>query len=153
MEKRKYGVVASVCLFVLSVAYTILVSVVDKAPVGPSGTYVGFSAMNKAFADTIGMNPTWDKITDLLMGVALLVALSFVVLGFIQLIKRKSLVKVDKAILVMVGVYVVVVVLYLIFDKFAINYRPYLPVDETELEASFPSSHVLVICTIRSLYL
>jgi undecaprenyl-diphosphatase len=150
MEKRKYGVIASGCLFVLSIVYTVLVSVVDKAPIGPNETSVGFSAMNKAFADAIGLNLTWDKITDLFMGIALLVALSFVVIGFIQLIQRKSLLKVDKAILVLAGVYVLVVILYVVFDKFALNYRPYLLPDETELEASFPSSHVLVICTILS---
>jgi undecaprenyl-diphosphatase len=136
---------------VITGIYTVLVCTVNKAPIGPEGTVVGFSAINGTFRDVIsadGPNMFFDKVTDLIMVFAFLAAGSFVVLGVIQLIKRKNLFKVDKAILALAVVYIVVIVLYVAFDKLAVNYRPFIMPDEVKPEASFPSTHTLLICTI-----
>ncbi len=150
MEKKNTSLLTTIILAVVTGIYTVLVCTVNKAPVGPEGTSVGFSSMNKAFADAIGFSSLWDKITDVMMIAAILAAVSFVVLGVMQLVKKKSVLKVDKAILALAAVYIVVVVLYVFFDKVPINYRPIIMPDETAPEASFPSTHTLVICTILS---
>ncbi len=151
MEKKKSSLIMAVVLLIITVCFTILVCVVDKQPAS-NGTEVGFATLNEGFKDALGepgkFAELMDKLTDGVMVLAILAAFSFVVIGAIQLVRRKSLLKVDKAILVLAGIYVVMVVLYVLFDKVPINYRPYLAPGEIELEASFPSTHTLVICTV-----
>ena len=66
-----------------------------------------------------------------------------------QLIKRKSLLKVDKRLLFLGGFYVVMLLVYVLFEHVIINYRPFL-IDK-ELEASYPSSHtMLALCVCLS---
>ncbi len=87
------------------------------------------------------------NITDWLGSVPFLIVLGFAILGTVQLIQRKSLFKVDYDILVLGGFYVLVMIAYVLFEIFAINYRPIL-IDGC-LEASYPSSTtLLVMCVI-----
>ena len=143
MKKRGYG--KTILLFIISIIYTVLVTFVDKQTIGPEGTSVGFSAINKVFLDLISYNPMWDKITDLMLMIAILTAVYFAATGFLQLVKEKRpLAEIDKDILIMGFLYVILVIMYVL----PFNYRPVLLPDEVELEASFPSTHVLMICTI-----
>ena len=73
---------------------------------------------------------------------------SFVCLGVYQLIKRKSLKKVDLDIYMIGAVYATIAIVYIFFEIFVINYRPVL-VDGVK-ESSFPSSHRLLIFTVLS---
>ncbi len=134
----------------ITVIYTLLITFVDRQPVGLEGTSVGFSCFNTVIRDAIGLNVMWDKITDVFMLIAVLVALYFAVMGLLSLIREKSLLKVDKDLYVLAGIYVVIAILYVVFSKIPINYRPFLSPGETELETSFPSTHVLVVGTILS---
>ena len=86
MKKRGYG--KTILLFIISIIYTVLVTFVDKQTIGPEGTSVGFSAVNKVFLDLISYNPMWDKITDLMLMIAILTAVYFAATGFIQLVKE-----------------------------------------------------------------
>ena len=148
-KKRKNYFGKTILLFIISAIYTVLVTFVDKQAIGPEGTSVGFSAINKVVLDAISYNPMWDKVTDIMLMIAILTAVYFAAVGFMQLVKeRRRLFEVDKEILVMGFLYVILVVLYVLFDKVPFNYRPVLLPDEVELEASFPSTHVLMICTI-----
>lgn len=147
-EATRKSFITTACLCAATLIYTIFTAVIDRKAIGPNGTKVGFSHLNGSFSEAIGYNPIWDKITDVTMVIAILVAVSFVALGVMQLVKRKNVFKVDKCILAMAALYIIVVILYIFFDKVAINYRPILMEGETEPEASFPSTHVLVICTI-----
>ena len=147
--KRKSYYGKTILLLIISIVYTVLVSVVDKQAIGPEGTSVGFSAINKVVLDLISYNPMWDKVTDIMLMIAILTAAYFAVTGLMQIVKEKRhIMEVDKEILIMGFLYVILVIMYVVFDKIPFNYRPVLLPDETELEASFPSTHVLMICTI-----
>lgn len=79
---------------------------------------------------------------------AIIVAISFVAIGVIQFIQCKNIFKVDKTIWAMAGLYVLMVIVYILFDKaIKVNMRPILE-EGGKLECSYPSSHVLVVCTI-----
>ena len=93
-----------------------LVRFVDVAPIGPEGTSIGLSALNLAAFQAFGISMSWYKITTVLGIVAILTAGLFALLGLIQLIRRKSLLKVDRELLVLAGLYVVVVILYVLFE-------------------------------------
>lgn len=134
--------------FLLTCILICLVRFVDVAPIGPEGTRIGLSSLNGAVFQLFGVNLKWYKLTEVLGIVAILTAGLFALLGLIQLIRRKSLLKVDREILVLAGLYVVTIILYVLFDKVAVNYRPTILPDETQPEASFPSSHTMLVCVV-----
>ena len=127
-------------LSALFVALTALLKTVDVAAIGPEGSEVGFSAFNKACS--VPMNDTWYKITEYLGYCAIGIALGFALLAVIQAVKRKSVIKVDRDLLLLVGFECVLVACYIAFDLVKINYRPVIV--EGELEPSFPSTHTLI---------
>lgn len=144
MIKRKsliFGIIFIAAFFV----WTLLVRFVDVQQIGPNGSSVGFATLNGAFRDFIGVNMSLYVITDWLSLVPLGIVFGFAVLGFIQLIKRKRLTRVDFSILALGGFYVVVISIYILFEMIDINYRPVLI--NGYLERSYPSSTtVLVMC-------
>lgn len=136
------------CFCVLTVILIALLLFVDVAPIGPVDTKVGLSHLNRAFHDLTGVNWTWYKITNILGMSEIAVAAAFALAGFWQLIRRRSLAKVDREIFALGGLYAVVLALYILFDKVAVNYRPVLMEGETFPESSFPSSHTMLVCTV-----
>ena len=146
--KKKYLYISifSLAAFVL---WTLLLCFVDVRAIGPEGSSVGFSALNGFIHEKIGVNMYLYNITDWLGLVPIGVALGFAILGLIQLIKRKSLLRVDRSILALGVFYIIVVAVYLFFEIVVINYRPVLI--EGCLEASYPSSTtMLVTCVMPS---
>ena len=146
--KKKYLYISifSLAAFVL---WTLLLCFVDVRAIGPDGSSVGFSALNGFIHEKIGVNMYLYNITDWLGLVPIGVALGFAILGLIQLIKRKSLLRVDRSILALGVFYIIVVAVYLFFEIVVINYRPVLI--EGYLEASYPSSTtMLVTCVMPS---
>lgn len=126
-----------------------LVLSVDVRPLGWSGNNVGLSHLNQFVFDLFGANTSCYTLTQLLGYFAILVALGFAALGFLQLIKRKSLLKVDREILFLGALYACVIVFYALFEVFIVNYRPIrVSASETKPEASFPSSHTMLVCTV-----
>lgn len=142
----------SFCLsasFLLSfVVWTIAVCFVDVKPIGPNDSSVGCATLNGFFHNLTGTNMTLYTITDWLGLVPVAVCLGFAILGLFQLIKRKSLLKVDSSILVLGGFYVVTIIAYLLFEEFVINYRPVLI--NGFLEPSYPSSTTLLVLCVMS---
>lgn len=126
----------------------VLVKYVDVSMVNETGTTIGLSHINMGFAAFTGVNVIWYKVTTVLGVFLLLFAGGFALIGLLQLIQRKSLLKVDYEILSLGGLYVVVVFLYALFEKVIINYRPILMDGKTEPEASFPSSHTMLVCVV-----
>ncbi len=85
-------------------------------------------------------------ITDWVGLVPVFICMVFGGVGFVQLIKRKSLFKVGRD-LIFLGIYYVVVIFgYLIFEMIPINYRP-IQIDGI-LEASYPSSTTLLVLSV-----
>ena len=143
---RKYGKAAiSFALFILTSA---LVKCVDIAAVGPAGTSVGLSHLNKAVHDLIGVHMFWYQVTNLLGFWAILCGAVFACIGLKQLIERKSLKQVDAKILALGGLFVLLGVIYVLFEKVVVNCRPVLMEGETVPEASFPSSHTVLAFVI-----
>ena len=143
---RKYGKAAiSFALFILTIA---LVKCVDIDAVGPAGTSIGLSHLNKAVHDLIGVHMFWYQVTNLLGFWAILCGAVFACIGLKQLIERKSLKQVDAKILALGGLFVLLGVIYVLFEKVVINCRPVLMEGETVPEASFPSSHTVLAFVI-----
>ncbi len=134
--------------FLLTVLLIALVRLVDVAPIGAQETSIGLSHLNQFVFDLFGVNILWYDITDRLGIAAILTAFAFAVTGLIQLIKRRSLLKVDREILSLGVVYIIVIGLYLLFENVIVNYRPIIMPDNTHPEASFPSSHTMLVCVI-----
>lgn len=146
--KRKFGITG--VLFVLFVLFTIVVATIDVQPIGPEGSEVGLATINGAVFETIGVHPVWETITDVLGYVAILTAGFFALLGLAQLVKEKSLFRIDKDILVLGIFYVLVVVAYVLFEIVVINCRPVILDVKEGLEASYPSSHTMLAVCIMS---
>ena len=142
---NKKNIIISIIFTIVSVLYTILVKFVDVKEIGPNNSKVGFSTINKWFSNLVGFNMTIYKISEILGYVVMLLVLIYGCIGLYQLIKRKSLLKVDKEVIKLGVFYVLMLVVYVLFEKLEINYRPVLI--DGNLEASFPSSHtILAIC-------
>jgi undecaprenyl-diphosphatase len=119
---------------------------IDVQPVGQNGTEIGFAVFNVGFHEMTGVNMTLYTITDWLGLVPIFICMIFGGVGFIQLIKRKSLFKVDKDIIILGIYYIIVIMAYLIFEMIPINYRP-IPI-EGVMEASYPSSTTLLVLSV-----
>ena len=146
--KNKKNILICVLLVLLSIIYTILVKYVDTSIIGPNGSVVGFSSLNSFVFNLTGNNMTLYKITEILGIIPILIALMYAVIGLIQVIDRKSL-KVDKELIALGILYIIVILIYVFFEKCIINYRPVI-IDGV-LEASYPSSHTLLsICICGS---
>lgn len=117
---------------------------VDKDYITLTGK-VGLSSFNNLY--DYEYHKWWQVTADifLYLGIALVVALAGY--GVYELIKRKSLFKVDKYIIVIGVFFVVAIILWLLFDKaIVVNYRPIFV--DGKRESSFPSTHTFVVIFI-----
>lgn len=146
---NKKNIILSIILIIIAVIYTILVKAVDVQLIERTASEVGFATINNWFWSLTGHNEILDKITDVLLIVPVALVGIYAFMGCKQLITEKSLAKVDKKIIAVGCFYVVLAIIYVLFEKVIINYRPILV--DGELEASFPSSHTLMaICVCMS---
>ena len=148
MEKKNSRLFwVGVGLLAVFVLWTVLIRFVDVEAIGPRQSSVGFATLNGYIHNLTGVNMSLYIITDWLGLVPIGVAFGFAVLGIVQCIKRKSLLKVDRSILTLGGFYIVVMAVYILFEIVVINYRPTLI--DGYLEASYPSSTtILVMCVM-----
>lgn len=147
-EKKKIqnNFIVAAGLLALFILYTVAIMFVDVQPIGPQGSSVGFAEVNQYFHTLFGVNMLLYSITDWLSIAVLFIMFGFAMVGLVQLIKRKSLFRVDSSILVLGGFYVLVFLAYLFFEFFVVNYRPVLI--EGVLEASYPSSTTMLMMCI-----
>ena len=150
MKKKSKGLFFTGLGFIASfVLWTVLVRFVDVHQIGPLGSSVGFATLNAKVHELTGVNWFLYTLTDWLGLIPIYVALGFAILGLVQWIKRRSLIKVDKSLLALGGFYTVVISAYLFFETVVINYRPVLI--NGRAEASYPSSTtMLVLCVMTS---
>ena len=134
-------------LLVLFVLFTWSLTFFDVQPIGPNGSSVAYASINHAVHKLFGVNMTLYNITDWAGVAAIFIALGFAVLGLVQLIKRKSIRKVDSSILILGVFYILVFSAYVFFEFHVINRRPVLI--NGILEASYPSSTtMLAMCVL-----
>ncbi|MCI6763556.1 phosphatase PAP2 family protein [bacterium] len=149
MNNKKRNFLISGILLLIAITFTILVKVVDVKQIGVNNSSIGFATLNQFIFETTGVNIIWYHITDWLGLIPVFMAIVYAFIGLIQLIKRRSIFKVDKEIILLGLYYIIVIALYVFFEKVIINYRPILM--NGFLEASYPSSHTLMtICICGS---
>ena len=118
----------------------------DVQPIGPRGSWVGLAAMNGWFHQLTGVHMFLYAITDWLELVPFGFMLAFALLGLLQWVRRKKLLRVDADLLLLGGFYLAVLAFYLLFEFLAINERPVLI--GGALEASYPSSTTLLVLCV-----
>lgn len=145
-DSEKKELLPGIILLAAFIVWTVLVQHIDVQKAGVSGTQIGFATLNVWFHRMTGVHMSLYTITDWLGLVPIIVCLCFGTLGFVQLVKRRSLLKVDVDILLLGAYYVLVILGYLLFEMIPINYRPILI--DGNLEASYPSSTTLLVLSV-----
>ena len=132
------------------VIWTLLIQAVDVQPLGINGTNIGFATINCWFHRLTGVHMVIYTITDWLGIIPVFICIIFGGIGCVQLLKRRSLLKVDYDIIFLGAYYILVILGYSIFEMIPINYRPVLIAGF--MEASYPSSTtLLVLCVMPTL--
>ena len=141
----KRNILISFILLFVSIIFIILLKTVDVRCNSINNSCIGLYTINHYFFNKIGVNIFFYNITDYLGIIPILLSFIYAFIGVKQLIKRK----VNREIIILGSFYVLVLLVYILFEKCIINYRPIL-IDGV-LEASFPSSHTLIsICFFGS---
>lgn len=145
-RKSKIRFISGLIFITLFIMWTLAVVSVDVKQVGVNGTSVGFATLNTWFHNLTGVNMTLYNITDWAGLVPIFICMFFGLVGLVQLIKRKSLLKVDLDIIALGIYYIIVISSYIIFEMIPINYRPILI--NGFLECSYPSSTTLLVLSV-----
>ena len=138
----------SLCLLVAFVLWTVALCFVDVAAIGPLESAVGFSTLNGFVHDLTGVHLSLYDLTDRMSLIPLCFVAGFGCTGLVQWIKRKHLLRLDAPILALGGFYILVAVLFILFEFLELNYRPVLI--EGVLEASYPSSTTMLAVCVMS---
>ena len=143
---KRYLIFSLISLF-LSVLFTLAVIFIDVRPEGLIGTNIGLASLNLSVASFLDRNLLFYKIADYLGYLCFVIVAFYGIQGLIQLIRKKSIFRVDKRILTLGGIYLIIGIIYVVFNNiFVLNYRPVFI--GAELESSFPSSHTLMALVV-----
>ncbi len=134
--------VVSLALFALLAA---LLLTVDRAPIAGDGSMVGLAALNEGARALLGESHLAETLSNVLLVVPLASMLALAAIGAHQIIARRSLAGVSRDLWLLLGLYVVMLVLYVLFNHVSLNNRPVL--EDGVCEPSFPSSHTLLAVT------
>lgn len=147
MKKEKLKkLYISISMLMAFVLWTSAICFIDVKAIGPNKSSVGFATVNAFVHRITGVHMSLYHITDWLGLVPIFVAMCFALLGLVQLVKRRSLRKVDSDILILGGFYLAVMAVYVLFEAVTLNYRPVLI--NGILEVSYPSSTTLLVTTV-----
>lgn len=142
-EMKKACIAAG--LFILLI---VLLKLCDVAAIGPAGTQIGLSSLNGAWRDAIGESGFWYVVSTVFGTLSFVVAAFFALLCVLQLVKGKSIKAVDRELKYLMLLYLATLVVYLLFERIIINYRPIIEDGAQYPEASFPSSHTMMAVVI-----
>ena len=145
-KNEKNTLITGTIMLILFAVWTVLIQTIDVQAVGQNGTDIGFAGLNVWFHKMTGVHMWVYTVTDWLGLVPIFICMIFGVVGLVQLIKRRSLLKVDKDIILLGIYYILVIFGYLIFEMIPVNYRPILI--EGRMEASYPSSTTLLVMSV-----
>lgn len=149
MSKRRKLFLTTGIIFIMTIIYILLVKFYDVANIGPKYSAVGFSGINSLVHKALPFNETWYKITKYFGLIPILYGVFYGLHGLGQLIKYKTLKKVDRRLIYLLIFYILMAITFVFFEKVIINYRPVL--EDGVLEASFPSTHTLIaVCFCAS---
>ena len=143
---KKRNICIALGLLAAFALWTIAISLIDVQVIGPRGSTVGFATLNSMVHRLTGVHMQLYTITDWLGLVPVAFGFGFALLGLAQWIKRKSILKVDRSILILGAFYIVTLTAYVFFESYVINYRPVLIAGF--LEASYPSSTTLLVLCV-----
>lgn len=151
MKKLQYLIFPAISLVAFTI-WTILVKTIDVRYIDQIG-FLGFYNLNTSINEMVQTQnmSLFDKLSDVLLYLSLLTIVPFAVLGIVQLVKRKSLFKVDAILYLMLVAYALALFLYFVCDIAKINFSP-LSTPE-KLKASYPSSHVFSFMTYLAINL
>ena len=144
MKNRK--LITAFSLLLSFTLWTLLILIIDVRPVGVNDTSLGFATLNIWLHKLLGVHMSLYMITDWLSLIPLSVCSLFAGIGLGQLIKRKSLKKVDMDIILLGVYYLLVIICFTGFEFIPINYRPILI--EGVMELSYPSSTTLLVLSV-----
>jgi len=143
----RHYIIAGICM-ILFLLLILLLKTVDVAVYGPYDLEIGLSTINNAFHNFTGVNIFLYKATNGLGYLGFITGGVFAVVGLVQWISRKNILKVDREVLAMGILFVVAILIYLFFEKVIVNYRPIILPDGDGPEASFPSSHTMLALSV-----
>lgn len=144
MKKRTYLII--LLLVIINLGFIALIKYVDVSAIGPNESSIGLSYINNSIHTLTGVHMNLYKLTEILGLYPIILVFVYFIYGFVTLIKRKNILKVNKEIIGLGMLYILIALIYIFFEKVIINYRPIL-IDGV-LEASYPSSHTLLAVVV-----
>lgn len=141
--------IAACALWMAFAVLSILLVCVDVRPAGQSGARVGFATINEAVFEAIGQSDMLLTLSELAGLVIIAGVAAFAVLGLVQVIRRKGILRADIELYVMACGLVFLAALYVFFELAVINYRPVL--EDGVLAASYPSSHTMLAVAVAGM--
>lgn len=149
MKNKKRYLICGFVFLIIFIIFTIIIKIVDVKNIGPHNTSVGLSAINNFFANKIGFHNKIYKLTEILGIIPIIIVFIYAIIGLYSLIEEKSFKNVNKNLYYLAIFYIIVLGIYVLFEKVIINFRPVII--EGILESSYPSSHtILAICICGS---
>ena len=101
---RKKTIILGALLIGAFSIWTILIQTIDVQAIGVNETNIGFATFNSWFHSLTGVNMTLYIITDWLGVVPAFIGMYFGLMGLVQWIQRRNILKVDFDIIIL-GVY------------------------------------------------
>ena len=146
MHKTKQYLLKGFIYLLLFLLFTYFVQCIDIQYIVHTNSKIGFGTINQTFHKLTGVHMWMYHISDYLSIIPLLICIKDALKGLNQWIKRRSLFKVDFYLIILGIYYFMIILIFLLFEKMEINYRPILI--EGRRELSYPSSTTLLILTI-----
>lgn len=146
MKTKKILYIIPIIFFTLFLVLTTLL-IVTKPDHNPLCSIcvipkTGLVELNHLFG-SFEYNSILDRFSDFFMAVGLLGMIIMAGIGLYQLIRRKSLKKVDIDILLFGGIILLMILVWLYFELYPISYRPL----SGDYSSSYPSTHVMIVTT------